>query len=233
MESLTELLLSARRKERPPVLIASLPRNDPALAAAALEGGADVVKVHININHRASQTRIGGLAEERPALEEILAMWRGRPVGIVPGNLETLQAGEVAELPKMGFSFCSLYLHDAPLGLLPPCDRLERMLALSHADPPALAGALDGLDLQICEVSIMAPDTYGQPLTFHDLARYAALRRLTQRPLVVPSQHRIPPQACRDLSAIGIEGIMLGTIVCGATPQSWRQAFREFQTTLL
>jgi hypothetical protein len=54
MPAFSELLWAARRKERPTVLIASLPRNDPALAQAALDGGADVVKVHLHLQHRAS-----------------------------------------------------------------------------------------------------------------------------------------------------------------------------------
>jgi hypothetical protein len=232
MNSLSELLLSVRRGARPPLLIASLPRNDPALAEAALAGGADVLKVHINLNHRARQTRIGSLAEERAALEEILALGHDRPVGIVPGTLETLRAAELEQLAEMGFSFCSLYLKDAPAGRLPSASRLERMLALGHADPPELAAGLDALDVQVCELSIMAPETYGQPLTYHDLARYAHLRRLTQRPLVVPSQHHIPPAAAREIAALGVEGLMLGTIVCGLEPQGWRRAFAEFRAEL-
>jgi hypothetical protein len=141
VESLSELLLAARRKERPPVLIASLPRNDPALAQAALEGGADVIKFHIHLQHRASQTVTGSLAEERPALEQILRLSAGHPVGIVPGA---------------------------------------------------------------------------------DLSAYAAIRRRTRPPLVVP-----------ELAAIGIEGVMLGSIVCGTTPQGWYKAFHRFRAKLI
>ena len=47
-----------------PVLIMSLPDNDPALCRAAFEEGADVVKVHINVEHRASGTHFGRLAQE-------------------------------------------------------------------------------------------------------------------------------------------------------------------------
>lgn len=232
MPSFSELLLAARRKERPTLLIASLPRNDPALAHAALEGGADVIKVHIHLRHRASQTVIGSLAEERPALEEILRLCAGRPTGIVPGAGPSLDAAEVAGLVEMGFSFFSMYLADAPVGALPPSRLVERMLALSHNDAPETAERLDALDLQVCEMSIMAPASYGQPLSYADLAAYAAVRKRTRLPLVAPSQHAIPAEALPELAAIGIEGVMLGSIVCGTTPRTWAETFRRFRQSV-
>jgi len=225
---LSELLLGVRRKERPIVLIASLPRNDPALAKAALEGGADVVKLHINLHHRASGTKIGSLEEELLALQEILKLWQGKPVGIVPGTRDTVNPEEMARLAALGFDFLSLYFSDAPVGLLPPSSQIERMLAFSSADFPEMAESLAKLDVQVCELSIMAADTYGQPLTAHDLVRYAAFRRHTNLPLVVPSQHRILPASLPELARIGIEGVMPGSIVCGDTPESWKNAFQKF-----
>jgi hypothetical protein len=222
------LLHAVRRKEHPIALIASLPCNDPALAKAALEGGADVVKVHINVQHRASGTLIGSLDEEKPALDAILNLWQGKPVGIVPGGPETMQRADLPRLVAMGFSFLSFYLHDSPAGVLPPTSLLERMLAFSSSDSPSLAEGIDAIDVQVIELSIMAPDSYGQPLTAHDLLYYATFRRATQLPLVVPSQHNIPPEAVPDLARVGIEGIMLGSIVCGKTPESWYETFRKF-----
>jgi hypothetical protein len=134
----------------------------------------------------------------------------------------------MAQLPALGFDFLSLYLSDAPAGLLPPACQIERMLAFGSGDAPDLAEGLEELDVQVIELSIMAPDTYGQALSVHDLARYAAFRRRTRLPLVVPTQHRIPPQALPDLAGIGIEAVMLGSIVCGSTPESWRETFEAF-----
>ena len=46
-------------------LVVSLPSNDLELAKAALEGGAQAVKVHCNVWHRASGHTFGSYAENK------------------------------------------------------------------------------------------------------------------------------------------------------------------------
>ena len=41
------------------------------------ENGADVVKIHINVKHHASQTLFGSFEEERGAIEAMLAEAKG------------------------------------------------------------------------------------------------------------------------------------------------------------
>lgn len=233
MLKFSKLLAGVREKERPMALIASLPVNDPSLAQAALDGGADVVKVHIHMEHRASHTRLGNLQEERVSLESILKIFKGHPCGIVPGNDPALlNIEEMEQLYRMGFNFISLYLRDAALDKLLPSAELERMWALAWEDPLDLAAGLDEMDLQAVELSIMAKETYGQPLTALDLTRYAFVRSQTNKPLVVPSQHSFSPASLSELACIGVEGVMLGTIVAGNTPQSWKETFRNFRNEM-
>ena len=111
--------------ERRPLLIVSLPRNDPALARAATDGGADVLKVHVNVRHLASGTVFGTLAEERTRLEQILAI--GLPTGLVPGEAEMLAPEEMPEIRRMGFAFLDAFidtirphLYEAGIPVVPP-----------------------------------------------------------------------------------------------------------------
>jgi len=230
MAELSRILQAVRAKQRPMVLIASLPCNDPDLVKACLNGGADVIKVHINLNHRASASALGTLAQERHNLEKILELCKDIPCGIVPGDDPTkIDPNEMLELFSMGFDFISLYLHDTPVGVLPPSNALERMLALSSSDSLEMAKSIDSLDIQVLEASIMAKETYGQPLTYRDLALYRQLRQDTTLPIVVPSQHAFTPNGLHEISLIGVEAVMLGTIVTGKTPESWQNTFRKFK----
>jgi hypothetical protein len=229
MAKFANLLKNVRAGVRPMVLIASLPKNDPALAEAALEGGADVVKVHINLHHHASGTHFGPFAQERDAIAKIVALAGEKPVGIVPGATPDIDAETFAALPEMGLSFLSLYLKHARVGALPPLDNFDRMLALSYEDGPEVLDAFDRLPVQVCEVSTMHPDSYGEAFTYHDLARIAAVARCVRLPLVLPTQHKVTPAAVEDLLQVGVSAVMIGAIVAGDTPEQWRRVSAEFR----
>lgn len=227
--SLFCLLSAVQQHLRPMALIASLPRNDPELARAALEHGADAVKVHVGLHHHASDTHFGTLDQERPAIEQVFGIWKGRPCGLVPGSGPDIDRKTLDALPGLGARFLSLYLRHAVPGTLPTSNLVERMLALSWEDDLGISQDLQRLDIQALELSIMHPDTYGEPFTYHDLARCAAVRRQVDLPLVVPTQHRITLQSVRSLARAGIQAIMIGSVVAGSTPQSWAEATRRFR----
>jgi hypothetical protein len=224
--------LTNARKARKLVLIASLPRNDADLAKAALDAGADAVKIHINVHHHASNTTFGTLDEERKNLTAILKIWEGKLTGIMPYAAPVYDPQTFRELADMGFDFYSQYLGHAVIGCFPGPEKISRMLALAAEDPVELASGLDPLAVQVCELSIMNGNTYGQPFTFHDLLRYSAIRVRTALPLVVPSQHYITPESVPDLVQIGVEGLMIGAVVAGSTVDSWSNSVREFRKAI-
>ena len=108
-------------------LVMSLPRNDPALAEAAWKNGADVVKVHVNVKHHASQTLFGTFEEERSAIEAMLSDAKG-PMGIVLGA-ECAAAEQTLPLAvACGFDFLSLYGHHTAPRVL-AADGVSKMIA--------------------------------------------------------------------------------------------------------
>ncbi len=232
MSHFLTMLKGAADQKRPMVLIASLPRNDPELARAALDNGADVVKIHINLHHHASNTHFGTLDEEKTGLESILKVCKDYPVGIVPFGSPKDDRVTCDRLAEMGFDFFSLYLNNAVVGCLPPPEKVGRMLALSVSDSIGLAAGLDALPIQICELSIMDGATYGQAFTYHDLVRYNTLRQLIKMPLVVPTQHVIKPEAVRELATTRVEGLMIGTVVAGNTIESWKLSTAAFRKAI-
>lgn len=221
--------LMKARKEKKLVLIASLPRNDAELARAVLDAGADAVKIHMNVHHHASNTTFGSLDEERENLTAILKVSEGKLTGIMPFAAPVNAPDTLKELSDMGFDFYSQYLSHAVSGCFPSSEKPARMLALAVDDPIELASGLDRMPMEVCELSIMDGNTYGQPFTYHDLLRYSAVRVRTGKPLVVPSQHLITPESVPDLIEIGMDGLMIGAVVAGLTAESWGKSVRAFR----
>ena len=117
-----------------PTLLVSLPANDVELAQAAVDGGAEGLKVHLNVQRAAAKVRFGTFTEERAALERIIAL--GLPVGIVPGDEAAMATpGELSALAAMGLDFADAYLSAMPAWMLAQ-DDLPIMAAVGHDDMP-------------------------------------------------------------------------------------------------
>ena len=84
-------------------LIVSLPSNDLELAKVALAGGADAIKVHCNVWHRASGHSFGTYEENREFLKELIQLCGDVPVGLMPGTDQAFITNEDRlELEEMG-----------------------------------------------------------------------------------------------------------------------------------
>ncbi len=226
--SRTEALLRER-----PALFVSLPRNEVALAQAALEGGADGLKVHLNVVHHASGTSFGSWAEEEPAIREILAL--GAPVGMVPGTLErTITPREATEIEAAGVDFLDTYIQDMPMMVVETVTTMAIMAALSWRDQRSgwSLGALERR-CSLLEASIVHPDGYGDPLAPHDLATYREIAaRWPDLPAIVPTQRKLLPRDIAKVLATGMGGILIGAIVTGKAAEGIRRATDEFRQAM-
>lgn len=213
-------LLNSRRI----VLVMSLPDNEPELASAAIDSGADVLKVHINLEHRASGLKFGTLEEERSNLEKILdlAGKSGVPVGIVPGAMSVIDAGQIQEVEAFGFDFVSAYAHHLSPAVLSGAvtSRVAKMIAADSTYSVEEIEAMARVEFDIVEASIIPPEGYGEPLSCRDLLSYQNIVGWTGKPVVVPTQRRISPEDVPALVATGIRAIMLGAVVTGCTPEN-------------
>lgn len=207
-------------------LVASLPQNDTELARAAQNGGADMLKVHLNVRHAASGTYFGSLVEEKERILSIIETV-DIPVGIMPGAGTPAPVGDMRDLREMGICFYDIYAADMPAEYL----ELEGMAAMAALDSgwrewqPAQLATL-GVDS--IEASIIPHDQYGKPLVLSDLLAYSFIVKEFGGPVIVPTQKAVKPgEVCR-LSDAGVGGLMIGKIVAGDTPGSFEKATAQF-----
>ncbi len=198
-------------------IIVSLPRNDLALAKVAFDCGADQVKVHANVEHKASGTRFGTWQEELPIIREILALGL---TGLMPGSVETLSPQDMVEAEQLGIAFIDIYNTDMPAWMLD--STLPKMIAIGHGSSLEEVTQANALGANFIEASVVSYTDYGKPLTVYDLGLYRQIVQASPKPVYVPSQKRLVPDDLKRLSDIGVQGVILGTLSLGSTPDSFR-----------
>lgn len=211
-------------------LIVSLPENSPPLARAALEAGADALKVHIRVHHAASGHAFGTLDEERARLEDIRHA-ASVPLGVVVGDGRSMAGPEeLAALVEMGFDFFDAYGHHMPAWMLTR-GPMEIVAAIgqdyTNGQIRQLAHRVDAVEL-----AFVPEPEYGRALTAQDIATYGLLARLCERPVIVPTQKAIMPRDLEVLRGTGVAAIMIGAIVTGNTQESLSQACRAYREEL-
>lgn len=213
---------------RPMSLIVSLPANDPVLAQAAAAGGADAIKTHINVDHRASGTHFGSIDDERAGLEGALAT--GLPVGLVVGGEGSVQREDMEAASQMGFSFFDVYAHHAPAWYPEVAGERLAMVALRHDDPLERSLGLAAVGVGAVEASLCDPDDYYAPLTLDLLADIARLVALVDLPVLVPTQRAIRPHDVAAVASTGAAALLIGAVVTGNEPdgvEAGTSAFRR------
>ncbi|MBV9469627.1 MAG: hypothetical protein JOZ57_10335 [Abitibacteriaceae bacterium] len=209
-------------------LMVSLPRNEVCLAQAALRGGAQGLKIHLNVHHFASDTHFGSLEEERANIIRILEVAGEVPVGVVPGGAPFATEPEFAELARMGVDFFDAYPAETPAWALTQ-NHLSSMLAAFEGASLTTMAALEHLGMEMCEASIVNHAAYGCALDTLDLAHYAELVQAINVPVIVPSQKLIVPEDIPALRRTGVKGLLIGAIVTGKEAASIEGATRAFQ----
>ena len=214
-------------------LVVSLPQNNLKFAEAAIQGGADALKVHINVSHKASGNSFGNIDEEMANFKPILSLCKENniPIGIVAGGDDNIPMEELTKSIEAGFTFTSLYdKHMNPMVLKEK--GLYKMVAITNEYDLEWVKAYDSLPIDVLECSIMDPDTYGNPLTVREILQYQSVRNATKKPILIPTQRAITPEQVEVLWEMGLNGIMIGAVVTGNESNSVYETTKKFREVI-
>lgn len=209
-------------------LVASIPANNYDIAKAAWEAGADAVKVHINVWHRASNNTFGTLEQNKEVFEKILKDCPV-PVGIVVGEDAFVAEENVDKAIEMGFDFISLYGHHTPASLAHRKDITNFFAVNSTYTLDEINAVSNSSFADILEMSICLPETYGERLNAKDLVKYEYISKNSKIPTVVPTQHVVYPTDVPALYKCGIKAVMVGAISMGKDIETISKTLKEFR----
>lgn len=207
-----------------PLLIVSLPENSLDYARAAIDNGADAIKLHVNLKHRVTgqiHTSWKAIKSEVEKIKELNCC-----MGIVPGTETMASPSEIKEMEDSGFSFFDVYIDYAPLYLLN--SNMAKMLALNYTYELYMVKHLVLIGADAVEISIINPSDYGKPLTLLDITKYKEILSMTKLPAFVPTQKKISSTECERLLEMGFRGIIIGPIVTGVNLRDFSKAVREY-----
>ena len=208
-------------------LIMSLPVNSPRLAKTAWESGADVVKIHINVTHRASSNAFKSFEEESEAIMQMLDEAQG-PMGIVLGGSVRAAEQDLEKAKNAGFDFISLYGQNTSEKMM-HCPGISKMIAPDDTWQDWEIKQIEQQGADILEASVMHPESYGERLNLRDVICYRHLAEMVKIPIVVPTQHEIHPDEVGWLKENGVSGIMIGAIVTGQDERGIANAIESFK----
>ncbi|MED1913917.1 hypothetical protein P4V64_01245 [Bacillus thuringiensis] len=218
-------------EEKPFLLMVSLPQNDETLARAAMEEGADGLKMHINVYHRASGNRFGPLAEYTDFLQTIRSQFAG-PIGIVPGgSMEELNPEEIKQFDSLGIDFISIYGHHLPASLL----KIEGVASTFAIDDQFDLNRLEAVKhfpMTALEASIIPGSEYGTRLTFADLLTYRYIVEKAGIPIIVPTQRKIVAEDMKALRETGVRVLLAGAMAIGRTEDEMRRSIHALRNAI-
>ncbi|HCO69630.1 MAG TPA: hypothetical protein DIT26_03450 [Mesotoga infera] len=207
------------------LLVVSLPENSLEYARAAVENGADAIKLHINVKHRVTGKAHVTWTDVRETVKYIYSTL-GCCMGIVPGAEAMASEDELREMGEFGLSFFDVYVDYAPLYVLK--NDLCKMLALNHTYCRSMASHLKRLGADAVEISIIDPKDYGKDLSLEDLLKYLEVLELSGLPSFIPTQKRITVDDADRILSLGFKGLIIGPIVTGTDIESFSRTVRKF-----
>ncbi|NRR23988.1 hypothetical protein [Brevibacillus sp. MS2.2] len=218
-------------EEKPFLLMVSLPQNDETLARAAMEEGADGLKMHINVYHRASGNRFGPLAEYTDFLQTIRSQFAG-PIGIVPGgSMEELNPEEIKQFDSLGIDFLSIYGHHLPASLM-KIEGVASTFAIDDQFDLSRLEAVKHFPMTALEASIIPGSEYGTRLTFADLLTYRYIVEKAGIPIIVPTQRKIMAEDIGALRETGVRVLLAGAMAIGRTEDEMRRSIHALRNAI-
>lgn len=211
------------------LLVVSLPENTFEYAQKAVESGADGVKLHINVQHRATKKVHSDWKEVREVVRAIHTKLDCY-IGIVPGAELMATRDELDDMKCSGVSFLDVYVDYAPLYLLE--SDLFKVLALNHTYHLQTVEDLTSVGADAVEVSIVKPEQYHKNLTAMDLLNYSQILKRTQLPAFVPTEKMIKTEEIERLFHMGFTGMIIGPVVTGTDMETFGIKVKEYSKVI-
>lgn len=208
-------------------LVVSLASNSPELAQAALEGGADALRLPLNAMDPYTGSGIGSYQSERTALLRTVNAVSDIEKGIHAGSKRTLSTYELDLLADMGLSFFSIDAVNMPVNMF-YYEKMRLMLGLRGlaSEEALMANHLLVDYVEECPEGVKGVDQY---LSVAELLRFTLLTRKLKVPLAVSTTVPFAPNDVKLLARAGVKILILTPRITGRLPETVASVTHEFR----
>ncbi len=208
-------------------LLAVLPRNDQALAEAAIRAGADAVALRVCGAGTELLKETGDLAAEETVIRDTVAALRDRGiVGLVIGSNGSVSPADLTKVAEIGVDFVAAYPHLTPAHFLELTD--TGRVAIVDQQGGGVARGINDLSIQAVLLRTERPGDSPSAMTVLDVATFRAAADGIHRPIVAFPSWKVSPDDVEILKNAGIEGIALVGPDPEATPETIAATVRPF-----
>src|SRR5260221_5810153 len=209
------------------VMLAVLPRNDRALAEAAVRGGADAVALRVCGAGTELLKETGDLAAEVDSIRETVAALQGQSiVGLIIGSNGSLSPEDLSKVSDLGLDFVAAYPHLTPARFLELGDA-GRVAILDQQGGGASRGIND-LSIQVVLLRTERPGDSPAAMTVLDVATFRSAADAIHRPIMAFPSWKVSPDDVEILKNAGIEGLALVGPDPEVTPESIEAVIRPY-----
>ncbi|HUX88452.1 MAG TPA: hypothetical protein VMW65_15730 [Chloroflexota bacterium] len=205
------------------LLVAVLPRNEPALAVAAINAGADAVALRVCGATTDLLTETGDVTAEESAIKEVVKeVGDSAIIGVIVGSNGSLTPKDLRQLDGIGVDFLAGYPHLVPATFL-ELSQVGR-LAILDQQSGGVARGINDLSLQSALVRINRANDSPPFMTIADVAGSRAAADAIHRPIIAFPSWELATDDLEVLRDAGIEGVAL----VGPKPDADESAIAEF-----
>ncbi len=190
------------------LLVAILPRNEPALALAAARSGAGAVALRICGAGTDLLAETGDLSAEEQRIKETLAtVGDSAIVGLIVGSNGHVSVDDLRRAESLGVDFLATYPQFTPAGFL-ELSEVGR-LAILDQHGGQLARGINDLPIQSALVRIGRPSESPPEMTVLDVALSRGAADAIHRPIIAFPSWKLAPTDLEVLRDAGVEGVAL------------------------
>jgi len=209
------------------VLIGDLHVNSPQFAVACEEAGADAVLLHLNQDAQGG-ARFGGWEIEEQSIKDTFSVLK-IPAGISIGDNRLMLTSDWEAVVGVGFSFVNMLAHQLPTFVWED-PRINKVVSIGPGYLfEQVRSIADFPNTSAIVASLTPSQLIGLPLTLLDVTTLGLICKLSQKPVLMPTQRLIRPDDVGLMKNQGCKGVIASSTIYGESPDGCREQISLFR----